>query len=42
MGLEVHSSLSSFGLVDGGANTIINSIIECIGDTGTLASSSRS
>lgn len=32
----LHSSLSKMGYVDGGAQTVINSIIEIIGDSGTL------
>lgn len=34
--LEVHSSLSSFGYVEGGANTIIEALIECVGESGTI------
>lgn len=32
----VHSSLSSFGEVDGGANTVVDSLLNVIGDEGTL------
>lgn len=32
----MHSSLSSFGYVDGGANTLIDCLIQVIGPTGTL------
>ena len=32
----VHSSLSNIGFVDGGANTIIDALIEMIGNTGTV------
>jgi len=34
--LIVHSSLSSFGYVEGGADTVIDAIIEVIGKEGTL------
>ena len=30
MNLEVHSSLSSFGFVDGGADTVIDALMECV------------
>jgi len=33
----VHSSLSSFGYVEGGADTVINSLIEVVGDKGIVA-----
>lgn len=36
MELEVHSSLSSFGYVEGGAETVINALIECVGEKGSL------
>ncbi len=32
----VHSSLSSFGEVEGGADTVIDALLEAIGDKGTL------
>ena len=32
----VHSSLSSMGLVDGGAETVIEALTEVLGDDGTL------
>jgi aminoglycoside 3-N-acetyltransferase len=32
----VHSSLSSFGYVEGGANTVIESMINSVGDEGTI------
>lgn len=32
----VHSSLSAFGHVDGGADTVIDALLEVLGDTGTL------
>ena len=34
MELEVHSSLSSFGFVDGGAHTVIAALKECCGPEG--------
>ena len=34
--LEVHSSLSSFGHVDGGAETVIEALIECVGSRGSI------
>lgn len=30
MSVEVHSSLSSFGFVDGGADTIIDALMACL------------
>ena len=36
MDLEVHSSLSSFGYVEGGAETVIEALIECIGESGSI------
>lgn len=36
MELEVHSSLSSFGYVEGGAETIISALKECCGETGSI------
>lgn len=35
MELEVHSSLSSFGYVEGGAETIIEALMECVGKSGS-------
>jgi len=32
----VHSSLSSFGYVDGGAETVIDSLLEAVGESGTV------
>lgn len=34
--LEVHSSLSSFGHVEGGAETVIEALMECVGEDGTI------
>ncbi|GAB3766393.1 AAC(3) family N-acetyltransferase [Microlunatus parietis] len=34
--LEVHSSLRSFGSVDGGAETVINSVLRCVGPSGAV------
>ena len=36
MTLIVHTSLKSFGYVVGGAETVIRSLIECVGDDGTI------
>lgn len=36
MELEVHSSLSSFGFVDGGAEAVIEALIECVGENGSI------
>lgn len=36
MMLEVHSSLSSFGFVDGGADTVISALKECVGNEGSI------
>lgn len=36
MELEVHSSLSSFGYVEGGAETVIEALMECIGKSGSI------
>ena len=36
MAIEVHSSLSSFGCIKGGAFTIIDSLIECVGNDGSI------
>jgi len=36
MALEVHSSLSSFGYVEGGADTVIDALMECVGERGSI------
>ena len=36
MELEVHSSLSSFGYVEGGAETVIEALMACVGKTGSI------
>ena len=36
MELEVHSSLSSFGYVEGGAETVVEALLECVGETGSI------
>ncbi len=36
MELEVHSSLSSFGYVEGGAETVISALKECCGEAGSI------
>lgn len=36
MSLEVHGSLSSFGHVDGGAETVIEALIACVGADGSI------
>lgn len=36
MELEVHSSLSSFGNVEGGAKTVIDALIEVVGQNGSI------
>ena len=36
MELEVHSSLSSFGYVEGGAETVIEALMECVGKSGSI------
>lgn len=35
-GVMVHSSLSSMGYVDGGAETVVDAFLEVVGDQGTL------
>lgn len=34
--IEVHSSLSSFGYIDGGAETVISALKEVVGETGSI------
>ncbi|MBQ9329247.1 MAG: AAC(3) family N-acetyltransferase [Solobacterium sp.] len=36
MNIEVHSSLSSFGYVSGGAKTVVDALMELIGEGGTI------
>ncbi len=36
MVIEVHSSLSSFGYVEGGAETVIEALMECVGENGSI------
>ena len=36
MSLEVHSSLKSFGYVEGGAKTVIDALIESVGQDGGI------
>lgn len=36
MCLEVHSSLKSFGHVEGGAESVISALKECVASTGTI------
>lgn len=36
MSVEVHSSLSSFGHVEGGAETVIEALMECVGSEGSI------
>lgn len=36
MELEVHSSLSSFGYVEGGAKIVIEALMECVGNNGSI------
>jgi len=36
MTLEVHSSLSSFGHVEGGADAVIDALMECVGEEGSI------
>ena len=36
MELEVHSSLSSFGHVEGGAEAVIEALMECVGEDGSI------
>ena len=36
MEIEVHSSLSSFGYVEGGAETVIEALMECVTEQGSI------
>lgn len=36
MAVEVHSSLHSFGCVDGGAKTLIESLMQVVGNDGAI------
>lgn len=36
MEIEVHSSLSSFGYIEGGADTVIEALMECVGKNGSI------
>ena len=36
MEIEVHSSLSSFGYVEGGAETVIEALMECVSERGSI------
>lgn len=36
MELEVHSSLSSFGYIEGGAETVIEALMECVTEQGSI------
>ena len=36
MEIEVHSSLSSFGYIEGGADTVIEALMECVGENGSI------
>lgn len=36
MEIEVHSSLSSFGYIEGGATTVIEALMECVGNNGSI------
>lgn len=36
MEIEVHSSLSSFGYVEGGAETVIEALMECVTTKGSI------
>jgi aminoglycoside 3-N-acetyltransferase len=38
----VHSSLSSFGYVEGGADTVIDSLLETVGEQGNIVMSTHS
>lgn len=36
MEIEVHSSPSSFGYIEGGAETVIEALMECVGKNGSI------
>lgn len=36
MAIEVHSSLNSFGYVSGGADAVIEALMECVGEDGSI------
>lgn len=36
MEIEVHSSLSSFGYIEGGAETVIEALMECVTERGSI------
>lgn len=36
MEIEVHSSLSSFGYIEGGAETVIEALMECVSERGSI------
>jgi aminoglycoside N3'-acetyltransferase len=36
MEIEVHSSLSSFDYIEGGADTVIDALMECVGENGSI------
>lgn len=36
MTLEVHASLSSFGFVEGGADAVVDALMECVGEEGSI------
>ena len=38
--LNVKASIKSIGVIDGGANTLIEALLEVVGDTGTLVTDS--
>ena len=36
MEIEVHSSLSSLGYIEGGADTVIEALMECVTEQGSI------
>jgi len=38
--LNVKASLKSIGMIDGGASTLINALVDCVGDQGTIVTDS--